>query len=176
MQTEFLTGIREGVLLEVGFDDTAPNTPCTITSWALDAALKSTVKVIDNRALAVPCYSPAYTFVEKLQTVSTKFRQQQDAEVFPKNFLRHYYDLYCLLESPEVQAFLGTTTYHARKKERFRAGDNLHITSNEAFLLTDSSVRALYDSKYRETASLYYAGQVPFQSIVERLGQYLDRM
>lgn len=74
--TEFLPGIKEGILLEVGFDDTAPNTPCTITSWALDAALKSTVKVIDNRAVAVPCYSPAYTFVEKLQTVSTKFRQQ----------------------------------------------------------------------------------------------------
>ncbi|MBI5900396.1 MAG: hypothetical protein HZB40_14345 [Rhodocyclales bacterium] len=75
-----------------------------------------------------------------------------------------------------MQAFLGTTAYHARKKERFRAGDNLHIASNEAFLLTDSSVRALYDSKYRETASLYYAGQVPFQSILERLAQYLDRM
>ena len=176
VHTEYLPGIKEGILLEVGFDDTAPNMPCTITSWALDAALKSTVKVIDNRALAVPCYSPAYTFVEKLQTVSTKFRQQQDAEVFPKNFLRHYYDLYCLLDNPEVQAFLGTTAYHARKKERFRAGDNLHIASNEAFLLTDSSVRALYDSKCRETASLYYAGQVPFQSILERLAQYLDRM
>jgi hypothetical protein len=176
VHTEYLPGIKEGILLEVGFDDTAPNMPCTITSWALDAALNSTVKVIDNRALAVPCYSPAYTFVEKLQTVSTKFRQQQDAEIFPKNFLRHYYDLYCLLDHPEVQAFLGTAAYHARKKERFRAGDNLHIASNEAFLLADSSVRALYDSKYRETASLYYAGQVPFQNILERFAQYLDRM
>jgi hypothetical protein len=176
VRTEYLPGIKEGILLEVGFDDTAPNTPCPITSWALDAALKSTVKVIDNRALAVPCYSPAYTFVEKLQTVSTKFRQQQDAAVFPKNFLRHYYDLYCLLDNPEVQAFIGIPAYHDRKKERFRAGDNLHIASNEAFLLTNPTVRALYDDKYRETASLYYAGQVPFQSILERFAQYLDRL
>lgn len=116
--------------------------------------------MIDNRAVGVACYSPAYTFVEKLQTVSTKFRLQQDAVSFPKNFLRHYYDLYCLLESPEVQAFIGTPAYHARKKERFRAGDNLHIASNEAFLLSDRAVRDLYDSKYRETAALYYAGQV----------------
>jgi len=64
-----------GTLLEVGFDDTAPNLPCTISSWALDAAIKKQVEVIDNRAVSVPCYSPAYTFVEKLQTVSTKFRQ-----------------------------------------------------------------------------------------------------
>lgn len=176
VRTEYLTGIKDGILLEVGFDDTAPNTPCTISSWALDAALKSTVKVIDNRALAVLCYSPAYTFVEKLQTVSTKFRQQQSSAVFPKNFLRHYYDLYCLLDTPEVQAFIGTTAYHARKKERFRAGDNLHIASNEAFLLTDATVRALYEDKYRETAALYYAGQVPFQNLLERFGDHLDRL
>ena len=43
-------------------------------------------------------------------------------------------------------------------------------------MLTDPAVRALYDNKYRETASLYYAGQVPFQSILERLAQHLDRM
>lgn len=168
--------VKAGRNQEVGFDDTTPNSPCTITSWALDAALQSTVKVIDNRALSVPCYSPAYTFVEKLQTISTKFRQQQNAEVFPKNFLRHYYDLYCLLDNAEVQAFIGTAAYRARKKERFRAGDNLHIASNEAFVLTDFSVRALYDAKYRETAALYYAGQVPFQSILERFAQHLARM
>jgi len=107
--TDHLYGVKEGILLEVGFDDTAPNQPCDISSWALDVALKSPVAFIDNRALGVPCYSPAYTFVEKLQTVSTKFRNQQAlqasgadaAESFPKNFLRHYYDLYCLLQSPE---------------------------------------------------------------------------
>ncbi len=70
--TDYLPGIKEGILLEVGFDDTAPNTPCLISAWAVDAALASPVQVIDNRAVDVPCYSPAYTFVEKLQTVSTK--------------------------------------------------------------------------------------------------------
>ena len=90
-------GLKSGVLLEVGFDDTAPNFPCTISSWAFDAAIKSTVVVIDNRAINVPCYNPAYTLVEKLQTVSTKYRQQQESATFPKYFLRHYYDLYSLL-------------------------------------------------------------------------------
>ena len=183
-RTEQLQGVKEGILLEVGFDDTAPNTPCDMSSWALDAALNSTVAVIDNRAIGVLCYSPAYTFVEKLQTVSTKFRNQQSlaehsgnpASSFPKNFLRHYYDLYCLLESPEVLAFIGTPAYHARKQERFPAADNQNIASNEAFLLSQPEVRALYIAKYKETSGLYYAGQVPFNDLLARVVQHMGRL
>lgn len=177
VKTISLPGIKEGILLEVGFDDTAPNAPCSISAWALDTALNSNVSFIDNRAQNVLCYSPAYTFVEKLQTVSTKFRLQQAAGgQFPKNFLRHYYDLYCLLAHPEVIAFIGTPAYEARKQERFRTGDNLHIASNEAFLIKDPAIRALYNDKYRETATLYYSGQVPFADILARIAQYIDRL
>lgn len=182
--TDHLYGVKEGILLEVGFDDTAPNQPCDISSWALDVALKSTVAFIDNRALGVPCYSPAYTFVEKLQTVSTKFRNQQAlqaggadaAESFPKNFLRHYYDLYCLLQSPEVQAFIDMSEYQDRKRVRFPKADNLDIASNEAFLLSDPEVRQLYARKYEETKGLYYTGQVPFDAILERIALHIARL
>lgn len=174
--TEQIPGLKNGVLLEVGFDDTAPNLPCTISSWALDAARSRPVEVIDNRAVNVPCYSPAYTFVEKLQTVSTKYRQQQEVATFPKNFLRHYYDLYCLLGSHEVLKFIGTPEYQARKKVRFRAGDNLDIARNEAFLLSDPKVRSLYETKYRETAALYYKGQIPFSDILARIHQNIERL
>ena len=173
---EQISGLKNGVLLEVGFDDTAPNLPRTVSSWALDAARERQVGVIDNRAVNVPCYSPAYTFVEKLQTVSTKFRQQQQSTSFPKNFLRHYYDLYCLLSSAEVLKFIGTPEYQARKEVRFRAGDNLDIASNEAFLLSDPKVRNLYETKYRETAALYYAGQIPFTDILARIQQHIEQL
>lgn len=177
--TDYLPGIKEGILLEVGFDDTAPNTPCLISAWAVDAALSSPVQVIDNRAVDVPCYSPAYTFVEKLQTVSTKFRLQQAADPdapFPKNFLRHYYDLYCLLAHPEVLAFIGTAEYALRKQQRFRSGDELNIARNPAFTLIDPAVRARYQHKYEETAGLYYAGQVPFATILARIAEHIDRL
>ena len=88
--------LKPGILLEVGFDDTTPNKAVDISSWALDKAATSGVKFTDNRALQVKCYHPAYTLVEKLQAVSTKFRQQQESGGFPVNFLRHYYDIYCL--------------------------------------------------------------------------------
>lgn len=173
---EQIPGLKDGVLLEVGFDDTTPNLPCTISSWALDAARNSNIKIIDNRAVNVPCYSPAYTFVEKLQTVSTKYRQQQEAATFPKNFLRHYYDLYCLLSCPDVLKFIGTPEYQARKEVRFRAGDNLDIASNEAFLLSGSKVRSLYENKYRETAALYYTGQIPFSEILARIDLHIEKL
>jgi Nucleotidyl transferase AbiEii toxin, Type IV TA system len=184
VKTEYQPGVKEGILLEVGFDDTAPNTPCDISSWALDAAVKSPVPFIDNRALGVLCYSPAFTFVEKLQTVSTKFRNQQKlakisdspAASFPKNFLRHYYDLCCLLANAEVQAFIDTQAYHDRKTERFPAADNLHIASNEAFLLNQPEVRALYTARYNDTHGLYYAGQVPFEDLLARIAQNIERL
>jgi hypothetical protein len=76
-----------------GFDQVAPNEPKDISSWLYDRAIASSVDAIDNRAKAVPCYDPAYTFVEKLQTISTKFRRQQIDGSDPLGFMRHYYDV-----------------------------------------------------------------------------------
>ena len=50
--------LKEGVLLEAGFDTVAPNINKNINSWAFDYA-SSRVELIDNRALAVPCYESA---------------------------------------------------------------------------------------------------------------------
>lgn len=66
------------------------------------------VSVIDNRAGAVACYHPGYTLVEKLQTISTKYRKQQAENSLPANFIRHYYDVYCLLQE-QTSERLNTT-------------------------------------------------------------------
>ncbi len=171
-----LSGVKDGVLLEIGFDDTAPNRNVDISSWALDHALKSQVEITDSKAVDVPCYLPEYTFVEKLQTISTKYRQQLEAKEFPKNFMRHYYDVYRLLELKEVQNFLGTPKYEERKKKRFRKADNLKVSENEAFLLSDSKTRSLYKKEYEKTADLYYRGQPSFDEILKTIKSYLGRL
>lgn len=84
-RTDAADGLKEGVLLEAGFDNVTPNEAKDISSWAYDHAAGK-VEIIDNRAKAVPCYDARYTFVEKLQTVSTKFRQQQASGELPLNF------------------------------------------------------------------------------------------
>jgi len=167
-QSETLVGIKAGILLEVGFDDVIPNMPTNISSWAYDYAMGK-VDIIDNRAKDVACYHPGYTFVEKLQTISTKYRQQQESGAFPINFMRHYYDVYCLLQAPDVQAFIGTAAYHDHKQKRFRTGDNPRIAENEAFLLDASEIRRLYEQAYAETAPLYYQEQPIFDEILQAI-------
>ena len=169
-------GVKDGILLELGFDDTTPNRPVTISSWAYDAAVKAGVQIRDNRAVDVLCYLPTYTFVEKLQTVSTKYRLQKVGGAFPVNFMRHYYDIYCLLSLPEVQHFIGTQAYEARKVERFRNGDELVVAKNAAFLLADPDERARFASEYRKTSALYYNGQPDLNEILARIHQYIDKM
>ena len=73
--TEQLDGLRQGVLLEVGFDTVAPNTPKDISSWLYDYAAGK-VEIIDNRAAkAVPYYDPGYT--SSRSSKPSKFRNQQ---------------------------------------------------------------------------------------------------
>lgn len=171
-----LTGVKDGILLELGFDDTAPNRPVTISSWALDFALDRGVQVFDNRAVDVPCYAPTHTFVEKLQTISTKYRRLAEAKEFPANFLRHYYDVYCLLDLQEVQDFMKTPAYQTRKQQRFRTGDELMISKNPAFTFSDPEQRELFAREYRKSSALYYRGQPDFDQVLARIGKYLDSM
>lgn len=167
--------LKDGILLEVGFDTVTPNEARTISSWAYDYAADK-VEIIDNRALGVSCYHPGYTLVEKLQAISTKFRKQQETGVFPPNFMRHYYDVYCLLGSPAVQDFIGTAAYLAHKEKRFPQTDNAVISENEAFVLSDPDTRESLASAYAAAEALYYQGQPPFDEILGKIAAWAERL
>jgi hypothetical protein len=173
---EAMEGLREGVLLELGFDTVAPNAPKDISSWLYDRAVASKVNITDNRAMGVPCYNPGYTFVEKLQTISTKFRKQQADVGDPVGFMRHYYDVYKLLRRKEVQDFIGTEEYKQHKQQRFRQGDNQNITENEAFILSGAEIRALYAEAYERSSALYYADKPSFQQILDEISIWAKQM
>ena len=130
----------------------------------------------DSIAKDVACYHPGYTLVEKLQTISTKYRQQQESGSFPVNFMRHYYDVYCLLQAPAVQAFIGTIAYHDHKQKRFRSADNPVIAENEAFLLSVPETRRLYVQAYEATAALYYHEQPTFDTILQAIADVTDTL
>jgi len=174
--TPSLSGIKDGVLLELGFDDTTPNKQVDISSWAYDYAIEYVNNIDDNRAKGVLCYLPEYTFVEKLQTISTKYRQYKNGKGFPKNFLRHYYDLYCLLACQPVLEFIKTDRYQTRKTERFGVADNLVIAENPAFLLLDMRERKLFESEYESVASLYYKEQPSFEELLIRINQHISAL
>jgi hypothetical protein len=162
-------------LLELGFDDVFPNIRKDISSWLYDLAADK-ADIIDNRAKGVACYDPGYTFVEKLQTVSTKFRLQQAKGDSPIDFMRHYYDVYALLRRPEVQRFIGTQPYEAHKAKRFRAGDNPNIAQNPAFVLADPETRKAYAEAFAETSALFYGDKPSFEQILEEIGKWINRL
>jgi hypothetical protein len=167
--------LKDGILLEAGFDVVTPNTAKDISSWMYDYAVDK-VAIIDNRAKRVACYDPGYTFVEKLQTISKKYRQQQKDKKFPPNFLRHYYDVHALLDRPEVQAFIGADDYIAHKDRRFRSLDNKNVAKNEAFILNDPETRKTYAETYAKTSALYYGSKPTFDQILERIKEWIDRL
>lgn len=170
-------GLKEGVLLEVGFDDVTPNNSFDISSWALDFAQQKGMEVIDNKAANVKCYHPGYTFVEKLQTIATKFRQHQETGKMPDNFIRHYYDAACLLDDDIVQEFIGTEEYKKHKKRRFPAKDQeVPLSVQEAFLLKDTEIRKRFEKEYKKTEALYYQGQVPLEDILNKMLANLDKL
>lgn len=176
-QNDLPAGVKSGILLEVGFDQVSPNRPCLISSWAYDkAAAVGLEHLTDNRATDVACYEPGYTFVEKLQTISTKFRRHLEDGSMPTNFMRHYYDLYCLLDCAGVQAFIGTDDYFAHKKARFPKADEIDIGKNPAFALSDEDIRAKFETAYANTAALYYREQPPLADIIARVQKEAERL
>ncbi|TFF33347.1 hypothetical protein [Mucilaginibacter psychrotolerans] len=97
--------------MEAGFDWVTPNEKVLISFWAYDRAAAQGVDIMDNRAKDIACYHPGYSFVEKLQTIATKFRRETETGNTDVNFMPQYYDVYSLLGREDVLSFIGTPEY-----------------------------------------------------------------
>lgn len=175
-QFSVISSLKEGIVLELGFDQTAPNLPCDITSWAFEKAKAFNLPIVDNRAKQILCYCPEYTFIEKLQTISTKYRIQQEKNTMPINFLRHYYDIYKLLENDRVINFIGTAEYIAHKQRRFRTMDEINIKENPAFTIPNADVKELYRQEFKNKSALYFGNQPEFEEILKAINKYVDHL
>lgn len=168
--------LKDGVLLEVGFDQITPNVNIDISSWAFNICLKNDVLVYDNTARSITCYNPEYTFVEKLQAVSKKVRQQQDTGVFDTNFLRHYYDIYKLLHNISVLSFIGSDDYFEHKNKRF-GNEEKDLTKNLAFNLdAQADLFELYIKQYKRISGLFYKEAPSFEAIFETISMHRERL
>lgn len=168
--------LKDGILLEVGFDQTTPNEKITISSWIIDKAISVKLDVTNNQAIDVKCYVPEYTFVEKLQAISTKFRKQQESGQMPTNFMRHYYDIFQLLKMKRVQEFIGSKAYLEHKDLRFPNADEKDLTKNDAFIIADPETQKVYQQAFDRTKGLYYKGQPELKDILESFKPHLPRM
>ena len=91
--------------------------------------------------------------------------------------MRQYYDVFCLLADKAVQNFIGSEPYLKHKEWRFSTEDfHLPIDKNEAFLLTDATLRKKFEERYNGTAALYYKGQPLFGNDLARIGQFVHKL
>lgn len=168
-----MEGLKTEVLLEAGFAQTAPNEPRDFSSWAYDEAIKAGLVITDNRALAIKCFTPDYTFVDKLQTITTRFRQHREGgdelKNRPREFMRHYYDLYRLLDLERVQKFIGTSKYEEYKAEKLRGADKTEFESREAFNLKELKIYELFDKEFESMNSLLLGPGPTFKEVIDRI-------
>lgn len=172
-----LPAVKDGILLEVGFDTVNPNTPMDISSWALDKAFDANVTVTNNKALGVPCYHIGYTFVEKMQAITSKYRNMIEADNDQVNFMRQYYDVYQLLQQQVVSDFIGSTEYRTHKENRFAKIDfDMPIAENQAFLLQDPIIKSRLKNLYIQSKALYYNTQPDFDTMLSVIQSHLHRL
>ena len=115
------------------------------------------------------------TSLSKGYGIIDRFSEDIDIRIeprgFPANFMRHYYDIFCLLQEPEVRTFIGTRHYKTHKQNRFRKKDNPVLAKNEAFLLSDPATREIYADAYARPRTLYYALKPDFETIMNALAE-----
>ena len=178
--TPALEGLKDGILLEAGFDTVTPNNSLTISSWIWDhlVSLNLHNNYIDNTAVGVACYHPGFTLVEKIQTIIRKFRNNSNPNnTDDKNFMRQYYDVYCLLGKPEIINFIGSSEYLSHKAARIKGADNgIPLNEHPALCLNDLDIRTSFKNRYLSTVKLYYNGQPDFEDILARIKTYLPRL
>jgi hypothetical protein len=174
--TPTLEGLKDGILLEAGFDTVTPNKPIDISSWIWEhlVAINASSNYINNTAIGVHCYHPGYTLIEKLQTIVRKYRSKDNpGATDDKNFMRQYYDVYCLLGNAEIQEFIGSPEYIAHKAARIKGADNLiPLNEHPALQLNDSEIRESFNNRYLSTSKLYYNGQPDFEDILARIADH----
>lgn len=175
-----LEGVKDGILLEAGFDNVTPNTPIDISSWVWEylVSINASSNYINNIAASVNCYHPGYTLVEKLQTIVRKYRNKdRPGPSDDKNFMRQYYDVYCLLNHPDITAFIGSPEYLAHKAARIKGADSLiPLNEHPALLLIDSNTKELFKNRYQGTSKLYYDGQPDFEEVIARIRAHIHKL
>lgn len=68
-----------------------------------------------DRAKQVMTYRPEYTFIEKLDAINRKYQGERPA----REWVRHYYDVFMLLQDQRVQSFIGSEDYREYMNECF---------------------------------------------------------
>jgi len=90
----------------------------------------------------------------------------------PTNFLRHYYDIYQLLDVETVQQFIGTPEYLAHKKKRFKSLDQ-NVATSGAFTIEHDNIHKQFETEYAHARACAVARE-PHDALAAHRLQVID--
>ena len=162
--------VKRNVLLELGFARVTPHETKDITSWSYERAIDSGLSIEDNRAKQVMTYRPEYTFIEKLDAINRKYQGERPA----REWVRHYYDVFMLLQEKRVQSFIGSEQYRDYMSECF--GDGVNLEQLPAFLLNESGRFEELKRVHEAESGLYFESPPTFDEIAFLLRKWLAKL
>ncbi len=83
--------------------------------------------------------------------------------------MRHYYDLYKLLELERVKKFIGTTDYQTYKQEKLRGENAKEFASRSAFTITNDKTYRLFEKEFESISSLLLSPGPTFKEVLDRI-------
>ena len=127
------------------------------------------------------------TFVEKLFAIHAKVRQYQREEASLGSATRHYYDLFCLAQTPEVKQMLASREYSDIKqdcdllsqqafKQEYDPPENLDFSKSIALFPIGELRQAIAKEYQQQCQSLCYGNYPTWEEIEAGFSEIRDRL
>lgn len=166
--------ISDRLFLEVGTrSGTYPVETVSLSSYLAEflGEIGNSLNAEDESSFPMVLLHFRRTFVEKLFAIHAKVRQYQREEVSLGSATRHYYDLFSLAQTPEVQQMLGSGEYSDIKqdcdrlsqkafKQEYDPPENL-VFSNSIALFPIGELRQAIAKEYQQQCQNLCYGNYP---------------
>lgn len=122
MNNASLGSLLPYIKLEMGYrGGQTPNSIQPITSYLAQELLQAgeTENFLDLKPFNIKVLSPERTFVEKLFALHAAYENNEI-----EKRVRHYYDVYCLLNLNSVKEFIGTIEYSELKSDVYKFSED----------------------------------------------------
>jgi hypothetical protein len=186
-----IAAVANRILLEAGTrSGTYPIKTISLSSYLCEflQAKDQSLDAEDESAFDMALLDFRRTFVEKLFTIHSKVKSCQQENIPIGTYARHYYDLFCLAQQPEVQSLLRTSDeYLGIKKDCDRIGqehfptnhwppDGLIFSQSEALFPTGETQQALareYESQCQNLCYGDFPGWTDIEACFAELREWL---
>ncbi|HEY9598159.1 MAG TPA: nucleotidyl transferase AbiEii/AbiGii toxin family protein [Cyanophyceae cyanobacterium] len=165
--------VANRILLEMGTrSGTYPTQTMELSSYIAEFLheIGESLEAEDESSFSMQLLDFRRTFIEKLFAIHSKVMLYQSQQAPIEKYARHYYDLYCLAQQPEVQEMLKSEQYSQLKQDCARISQqhfedyyppqDMTFSKSEALFPT-GVLRQTISKEYEQQCQALCYGQYP---------------